>query len=549
MKKLLVIILSIHFLGMLSGQTNTPLILLNDSIVGTSHDTGFPMKATRYDVSGKINKWYWDGVSENLLLELSGLDRKGPALLNEKILTMIDLETKEVKWTRTMNHKTSELKQQSNYYFLTDKKKNQCLDPETGNTLWESKCDFYFIDPFLNIGVGYPVQSTSNKLSAIDLSNGRLLWEKKIDRSYGWDDAYMLNDSILLIAVNGIHAIDLRNGREWNYKAKTAKKEIGKMIAINFLGILVGALTDSYFYQSQADVVSDMTSNMLIDPDDNVLHASRDMISRIDTWGNIIWSKPLPEKLTSSSSLFLIDSVVYLINRGYAQYNGEFSMIGDPYFAAFNLEDGNRFYLKKIPEKKEFIRHYQVIGDMLFILFEDKIDTYRLSDGSLIKETKLALQNKEELDVFMQPEGIYLKQNDTLFTDLAVDFGDYNLIKTTEGRFFVMNDSLETLITLDKEKLFYKIIDNPHYTLISQNESDYVVLDASDHAQASFTDSANMFLRNNKICFFDDHTLYEIDLDRLHQAPSIWHSIFKQVSRYLPAPQNKERHTKITTRS
>ncbi len=549
MKKPFIILLSIHFLGMLSGQTNTPLILLNDSIVGTSHDTGFPVKVTRYDVSGKINKWYWDGVSENLLLELSEPDRKGPALLNEKILTMIDLETKEVKWTRTTNYKTSEMKQQGNYYFLTNKKKNQCIDPETGNTLWESKCDFYFIDPFLNIGVGYPVQSTSNKLSAIDLSNGRLLWEKKIDRSYGWDDAYMLNDSILLIAVNGIHAIDLRNGREWNYKAKTAKKEIGKMIAINFLGILVGALTDSYFYQSQADVVSDMTSNMLIDPEENIIHASRDKISRIDTWGNIIWSKPLPEKLTSSSSLFLIDSVVYLINRGYALYNGEFSMIGDPYFAAFNLEDGNRFYLKKIPEKKEFIRHYQVIGDMLFILFEDKIDTYRLSDGSFIKETKLALQNKEELDVFMQPEGIYLKQNDTLFTDLAVDFGNYNLIKTTAGRVFVMNDSLETFITLDKEELFYKIIDNPHYTLISQNESDYVVLDASDHAQASFTGSANMFLINNNIFFFNDDTLFEIDLDRLQQAPSIWNSIFKQVSRYLPAVQNKERHTKITTRS
>lgn len=549
MKKLFIIILSIHFLGMLSGQTNTPLILLNDSIVGTSYKTGFPVKVTRYDVSGKINKWYWDGVSENLLLELSGPDRKGPALLNEKILNMIDLKAKEVKWTRKESNNTSELKQHGNHYFLADKKKNQSLDPETGNTLWESKCDFYFIDPFLNIGVGYPVQSTSNKLSAIDLSNGRLLWEKKIDRSYGWDDAYMLNDSILLIAVNGVHAIDLRNGREWNYKAKTAKKEIGKMIAINFLGILVGALTDSYFYQSQADVVSNMTSNMLIDPDDNVLHASRDMISRIDTWGNIIWSKPLPEKLASSSSLFLIDSVVYLINRGYALYNGEFSMIGDPYFAAFNLEDGNRFYLKKIPEKKEFIRHYQVIGDMLFILFEDKIDTYRLSDGSFIKETKLALQNKEELDVFMQPEGIYLKQNDTLFTDLAVDFGNYNLIKTTVGRVFVMNDSLETFITLDKEELFYKIIDNPHYTLISQNESDYVVLDASDHAQASFTGSANMFLLNNKICFFNDHTLYEIDLDRLQQAPSIWNSIFKQVSRYLPAVQNKERHTKITTRS
>lgn len=215
-------------------------------------------------------------------------------------------------------------------------------------------------------------------------------------------------------------------------------------------------------------------------------------------------------------------------------------MIGDPYLAAFNLEDGSRQYLKRIPEKKDFIRHYQVINNMLFILFEDKIATYRLSDGSFIKETKLMLPNKEELDAFMQPEGIYLRQNDTLFTDLADDFGNYNLIKTTGGRVFVMNDSLERFIALDKEELFYTIIDNPKYTLISQNDTDYVVLNASDDAQASFTGSANMFLRDNRIFFFNDDTLFEIDLDQLHQVPSIWHSIFKQVSRYLPASSNKQ---------
>ena len=535
MKKLLVILLSIHFSGVLWGQTENALIAWNDSIVGTCYKTGLPVTASRYVASGRIDQWHWDGASGNLLLELRETNKKGTASLNEGTLAMIDLESKSVKWTRKINYNVSELMQQGNYYFLSDKKKNQRFDPETGNTLWEGKLDFYFIEPQLNIGLGYPVQSSSNKLSAVDLSNGGLLWEKKIDRTYGWDDAYMLNDSILLIAVNGIHAIHLRNGREWNYQAKTAKKEIGKMIGVNLVGMLFGVLTDSYFYQDQPDVASDLSSNLLIDPDGHILHASRDKISRIGPQGNILWSNPLPEKITSSSSLSLIDSVVYLINRGYAHYNGEFAMIGDPYLAAFNLEDGSRQYLKRIPEKKDFIRHYQVINNMLFILFENKIATYRLSDGSFIKETKLMLPNKEELDAFMQPEGIYLRQNDTLFTDLADDFGNYNLIKTTGGRVFVMNDSLETFIALDKEELFYTIIDNPKYTLISQNDTDYVVLNASDDAQASFTGSANMFLRDNRIFFFNDDTLFEIDLDQLHQAPSIWHSIFKQVSRYLPA--------------
>lgn len=53
MKKLLVIILSIHFLGVLWGQTNTSLIAWNDSIVGTSYKTGIPVMATQYVAPGE----------------------------------------------------------------------------------------------------------------------------------------------------------------------------------------------------------------------------------------------------------------------------------------------------------------------------------------------------------------------------------------------------------------------------------------------------------------------------------------------------------------
>jgi hypothetical protein len=94
------------------------------------------------------------------------------------------------------------------------------------------------------------------------------------------------------------------------------------MVGINILGFIFGLLTDTYFYQSQPDVASDMISNLLIDPEGNVLLASRNRISRIDHAGNVLWSSPLPEKITSKSSLFLLDTVVYMINRGYAQYNG-----------------------------------------------------------------------------------------------------------------------------------------------------------------------------------------------------------------------------------
>lgn len=528
--------ISICFFGMASGQERAHLFSLEDSIVGLSYATGRPITATRYVTPEKIYKWHWDGVSDNLLLELRESNKKGTSFKNEGTLNMIDLETKDVKWVRKVNYNSSEIKPYGAYYFLAEKKKNLCLDPETGDVLWENKSDFYFIDPFLNIGVGYPVQSMSDKLTAVDLSNGNELWSKSIDRTFGWNDAYMLNDSILLISVNGIHAVNLANGRGWTYKANTTKKEVGKMIGVNALGIILGVLTGTYMYQTQPDVASDMVSNLLIDPFGNVVLASRDRISRVDRSGNILWYTLLPEKITSKSSLFLLDSVVYMINRGHAQYNGGFSMIGDPYLAAFDLNSGNQLYLTAIPEKKEFIRNYQVINDMLFLVFEDKIASYLLSNGTLITEKAIELQKNEHLDAFVE-SGIYLRRSDSVFTEMTSDFSNYNLMKTSEDRIFVLTDSLETFITYGKEDLFYKMIDNPRYTFVSNNDSDFIVLDGSDNPLAAFKAFPDMFLDYDNLYFFDNQSFWEVNLDQLHPPRPIWESILQRVSVFIPVTQ------------
>jgi outer membrane protein assembly factor BamB len=516
MKKLFLIFLSIQLVGVLWGQTKNRLSDGNDTIVGTSFKTGIPVMAKCYIAPLSIYQWHWNGTSENLLLELRETNKKGTSFTKKGMLSMIELESKGEKWSREMNYNSSRIVQQGDYFFLNDVKKNILLDPETGNSLWEGRLDFYYIEPQMNIGLGYPIESTSNKMTAMNLSTGVKLWDKTLDRTYGWDDAYMLNDSILLIEVNGIHAINLLNGKEWSYNAKTVKKEIGKMIGFNIVGLIVGALTDSYFYQNQPDVATSLSSNLLIDPDGCILYASRDKIARINTKGKVLWSSSLPEKKSSTSSLILIDSVVYLINRGYAQYNGEPSKMGDPYLAAFSWKDGNQLYLNAIPEKNEYIRHYQVINDILFLLFKDKVATFKLSDGLFIREAKLALQKNEEMDAFLQPEGIFLKQDDMHFFDMAVDYGNYNLIRSSNGRIIVMNDSLEMIDELSKEKIFFTVIANPEQAIITQNDSDFVVLDAKNGVQMVFKASENMFLYEDQLYFIDKDRLFEIDLNQLN---------------------------------
>ena len=491
-------------------QTAEEFFVAKDTVVGKAFD-GIDIVAKCYQSRHKIFRWHWDGFSDNLLLELRETNKKGTSFRNEGSIVMIDLNDKSVKWSRKVNYNNSETNQQGKYLFLSEKKKNLCLDPETGNVLWENKNNFYFIDPKLNIGLGYPLQSMSNNLSAIDLSNGNTLWTKPVDRTRGWDDAYMLTDSTLLIAVNGIQALELPTGKGWSYKATTSQKKIGKMIATNAAGILLGVLTGTAIYQTSPDEVTDMVSNMLIDEENTIVLASRDRISRIGNMGEVSWSTPLPEKITSKSSLFSKDSVVYMINRGYAFYNGGFSRVGDPYFAAFNLKDGNQRYLNMIPEKKEFIRNFQVINDLLFLVFENKIATYSLVDGKLLTEKIIGLEKDEQLDTFVE-SGIYALQSDSTFLDLAVAYSEQNLMMTSGNRIISLTDSLETLMTYDKKDIFKKTIDNGNYVLLTNNEKEFTVCDCSGKPLMKFQAPPNMFVVNNQLYAFEKDLFWELDL-------------------------------------
>ena len=511
MKKTLLPFLFLCFTVYINAQrTADGFFVTKDTVIGKAFD-GNDIVARCYQPQHKIYRWHWDGFSDNLLLELRQTNKKGTSFKNEGSVVMIDLGDKSVKWSRNVNYNNSETNQQGKYLFLSEKKKNLCLDPETGNVLWENKNDFYFIDPKLNIGVGYPLQSMSNNLSAVDLSNGNILWSKPVDRTHGWDDAYMLTDSTLLIAVNGVQALEMTTGNGWSYKAATSQKKIGKMIAINAAGILLGILTGTAMYQTSPDEVTEIGSNMLIDEENTIVLASRDMISRIGNTGEVSWSTPLPEKITSKSSLFLKDSVIYMINRGYAFYNGGFSTVGDPYFAAFNLNDGTQRYLNMIPEKKEFIRNFQVINDVLFLVFENKIVTYSLADGSLLTEKIIGLEKGERLDTFVE-SGIYALQGDSTFMDLAAAYPEQNLIMTSENRVISLTDSLETLITYDKKDVFKKTIDNGNYKFLTNDEKEFTVCDYSGKALMKFRASPNMFMRNNKLYAFDKDLFWELSL-------------------------------------
>ncbi len=497
----------------LFAQQTPQLTVQPDTVIGKNILTGQDIIAQQYATPEKIYRWHLP-ETDNLILELRTTDKKGKNFKNEGYLTSINLSDKSTVWSRDVNYKNSEIENMSGNIFLKEKNKNYLLDPITGNNKWESKTFFYFIEPRSNIGVGYPLSALSNKLYAIDLNTGQELWDAKLDRTYGWDDAYMYNDSMLLIAMNGLNAYDLQNGYKWNYSAKTTKKEIGKLIATNVAGAILGAVTGVGFYKTVPDVATDMVSNIFIDEGGDMVLASRDKISRMDTQGNVLWSTELPEKTTSKSSLFAIDSTIYMINRGYAKYNGDFSMIGDPYFAAFNKFTGNQLYMNLIPEKKEFIRNFQVINNVLFIVFENKIATYSLSNGALLKEQVMDLTEDEELEAFIE-SGVFVRQPDSSFVDVLEINPQMNYVFTNKNRVLSVNDSLQVSLVYDKDQVFTHTLDLGDFHLLQGASNSAYIVNNRNIPLMKIDNKYDMFFRNGSLYVLQDKLIREINLDQL----------------------------------
>lgn len=508
MKKIFTTLLVLCFLISVKAQNaSTDFFVSNDTIIGKDFENK-DVVVKYYKPRLPIYRMHLNRASDNLLLELRETNKSGTTFKNKGYIAMVGLDDKVAKWSKDVKYNRFDIRFQDSFLFYSTQNKHFCLEEETGNVLWENNYDFYYISPEQNIGLGYPKNQASNNLTAIDMTNGNSLWSKKIDRTHGWNDAYLLSDSVLLIAVNGIQAMNLHTGNGWTYQAKTSHYKVRGMIATNAVGILLGVLTGQLVVQTNPDEVTEMVSNMLIDEENNTILASKEMISRVNSQGEIIWSTPLPEKRTSKSSIFLKDSVIYMINRGYAFYNGGFSKIGDPYIAAFNLQTGKKLYLQMIPEKKDFIRNYQVINDLLFLVFENKVATYSLLDGSLINEKTFELEKDEYLQAFIE-SGIFVRRNDSTFFDIAQDYPEQNFLQTTQNRVFSLTDDLQSELKYNKNDVFEQTMENDSHRILTNNNEQFFLCDAFGKPILAFRSSPNMFLTKNRLISTNKEMFWE----------------------------------------
>lgn len=510
------VIIGIFCLATLSGFTQSePVVKTSKIHIGRNFSNNTDLVANEYVFSNNIYSWNITDNSQVLTVQLRDYDGKGSNLLNYGTLLQYDLQKKQLCWTNPLNYSTSRIEQYDTILLKNTDNKSCCIANNNGEIRWHSNNDICYVNPTRKIGIGYKYSEASgltNKLEGIDLHNGFPIWKRNIQWDYGLNSIQNLNDSVILIAANGLHSINIKTGEGWNYDARTGKKDHTGTITANIVSFAFSAfLGTDFIYTSGHDLYSDVVSNVLVDSN-AIYMADRQSVVSLDFNGNVLWKKDLPGGLPSKSSLFTKDNRLYMVNMGYAYLNGDQVGYGRAFIASFDKSNGNRLFLNPLTFRKEQLTGYQTQQDTLYLLSKKRLYKYSLTDGSELWEQYYKSDSVGEITNFAGKD-VYIASDSTFINLMANNTAKLGLY-TNKDKLMMLDNMLNTTATYPINDLYFCYLEYKGYKFL-ENGSNSIVIDRNDNQVAELNISGNIALKGAILYEVQDNSMVEVDLDQL----------------------------------
>jgi outer membrane protein assembly factor BamB len=494
-------------------------VLYNEKSIGKDIKSHKAIIAQEYIFPKRIHEIYLDTISGNITLKLRKLSKNGKVLDISGEVLVFDLINKQVKWDKKVEFTTNNIYQYGNIITQNIGNKLICLNNETGEKIWDIKNDLYYVDPIKKIGVGYKYKGFAGNLhtlEGVNLISGNSIWEKELNREYGWNKTIQLNDSTILIAASGLHTVNIKNGSGWDFNLVTGQKDYKETIAKNVAGITIGILTGTYITSSGPNVVREIISNIIIDSSE-IYIASKESISKINKVnGKIIWSNQLPEDLTSKSSIFIKDSLLYLINNGFAYWGDKKIDYGIPFINGLNLKTGEQIFYKTISEKKDPICDFKTYNDTLLISYKNRLTKYSLKDGSELFSKTFDQEEYGDLK-FFTGNHIYLKTRENNFTQLTKLDSTKYYIQTSKRKTLILDYDFNIINQIDFDELYY------NYATIDKNkllakDIQTIILDKNNQEIANLDLSYTSTIVGTTLYNFKGNSLFVVNLKELFKT-------------------------------
>lgn len=494
------------------GQKNLQ-VLHNKKVVGKSLIDSTEIIGVEYIFPERIHRTFLDTTSGYLTVQTRRLSKNGKWLKNNGNIIQYDLNKKSLLWNKKIAYQVSSLQQFSNTMIFTVANKSSCLDISTGNETWQVKNHIYYVDPIDNIGIGYRFKNSTgytNELEGINLENGKVIWKRDLNREFGWNDIFYTNDSTMIVVAAGLHSININNGKGWDYNTVTGKKDYTGTVAKNAVGIAAGLLTGTFVTSTGHNLVRDVVSNSLVDSSFIYL-ASKEQLSKIDKeTGNIAWRYPLPNGLSSKSSIFMNDSLVFMVNKGYAFMGQRQLSFGKPFIAAFNRETGKQKYLAIINVKKDPILGFKLLNDEMYLVFKNRIEKYSTETGNQILEKEFLDENYGDLKYFVGDHVFVANENDDLVSLPQSDTSKL-FVFTNKGKTLSVDTQLNVTDTIEYESLNISYLQTADYKFIA-NDKQSLIINAKGKRVAEIEANTNAFLIGETLYDKRDNSFISVDL-------------------------------------
>ncbi|MFB6318797.1 PQQ-binding-like beta-propeller repeat protein [Saccharicrinis sp. FJH54] len=523
MKYLNLIILT--FLSLFSSLGSAGVkITATQSTVGENLMSGDDLIATEYTFPGVIQKAYLDTFTNTMTVVQQRKSNWGNWLKSRGDLALFSLPDQKISWSKRIDYENSKVLQYNDNIFLESDNMLNCLDIMDGEELWDAKVNLKYIDPLMNIGIGYTYRSAigvTNTLKGVDLKTGEIIWKREINQDYNWSNQIIhVNDSVILIVAAGLHTINLKTGEGWDYDMITGENEI------NIVNSDVYHIKDVYAFTKYSGVflknkvISSVGSNLLSE-NGYIYFASKELLIKTDLEGNVQWTFPIPSGKASSSELFLKNNKLYLLNKGYAYYNesmvgpldpneydpsvkgkvkDEKISYGKPYFTAFNPATGEQLFMKEIESDDQIIQDSKVEEERLILMYQDRIKALSLADGTLSTDKSFLINVLDPFNALIRDK-VYLKSS-SVDGRKVLDPLHYYLIRTKDDNLILIDHNFEFVenLVLFDNYLQYNSSTNGYD--VYSNASESVILNKAGKKVANLSVSGNQIIV--------DKVLYEI---------------------------------------
>lgn len=369
------------------------------------------------------------------------------------------------------------------------------------------------IVPDQNVGMGYRLADLyANELRAVDLTNGKVLWDRYISRTYGWDDILFLDDSTRLIVASGLHLLNLKSGEGWDFDARTGKKKVSRAVAKNIAGAALGVLTGTFIF-SGADVVSGLVSNVRMDKRGFYFASANELVKINKKSGFILWRHPFEKDILSGSELYLDEHLVYIVNKGVGFYHRQVIPSGKPFFAAYDRTTGVQKYYTLIGEPKSKVVDVAYRDKAIYCLFDDnQLRKYSKETGQLLKKKHIISERYGAAKLFAG--GTIVETERDKFIDLCKSDTTSMQVWTSMGKILVINDQLYITEVIGKDDLSWALLKYKGFRFVVKKNEIWII-NQEGQKIATINEMYSPFLVGKTLYGIKDDTFIAIDLSEL----------------------------------